>query len=400
MKYPHIISIMACAFLSLDIVVSSPLQIDKEEASHSQTDERALKDRIIGGKVANAKRYPYFTSLDIYFESGLTTYCGGSLVHSDIVMTVASCLIPYESNDTIVEIQVYVNYTQSIEVTGYLTGFEHERLGIAYIMHLDFDDVNYFNDIGLVYLDSPINDVKPVKLNMNGNIPSASNTLTVMGHGTISNAATSEYPDYLMETSLPIVSFQDCNDSNSYNGAILNPTMICAGASGKGACIGDAGGPLIIRGNTAIKDVQVGILSWGQDCGMANYPDVYTRVSAYSQWVQNYICLYSKVKPLSCSNGVKPSQRPVAKPPTKRPIGKQPSKSPTKFILTPFPTIKRPSKVPSPTTGTCNHDLKCQRGEDCVSCPRDCNGKFKGFCCVGGFCANTKCNSGRWICTK
>jgi hypothetical protein len=50
--------------------------------------------------------------------------------------------------------------------------------------------------------------------------------------------------------------------------------------------------------------------------------------------------------------------------------------------------------------GKCNNDFKCQQGEDCISCPHDCNGKRKGFCCVGGACSNVKCTAGRWECIK
>jgi secreted trypsin-like serine protease len=48
-----------------------------------------------------------------------------------------------------------------------------------------------------------------------------------------------------------------CN--KAYDNGINGDSQICAGVpeGGKDACQGDSGGPLIIRGNTAVEDVQV-----------------------------------------------------------------------------------------------------------------------------------------------
>lgn len=55
---------------------------------------------------------------------------------------------------------------------------------------------------------------------------------------------------------------------------------------GKGSCNGDSGGPLV----TDIDGMEriIGVSSWGIDCGKG-YPDVYTNVFAYSDWIQEHI---------------------------------------------------------------------------------------------------------------
>lgn len=56
-----------------------------------------------------------------------------------------------------------------------------------------------------------------------------------------------------------------------------------SGAEGRDACDGDGGGPLVCEKNKTWY--QMGIVSFGIGCGRRNVPGVYTRVSAYTDWI-------------------------------------------------------------------------------------------------------------------
>ena len=49
---------------------------------------------------------------------------------------------------------------------------------------------------------------------------------------------------------------------------------------------GDSGGPLIYQDRMSGRFQLYGITSWGDGCGEKGKPGVYTRVSAFSDWIQ------------------------------------------------------------------------------------------------------------------
>jgi trypsin len=315
---------------------------------------RDLGSRIILGEVANATRYPYYTYLDILRYSNSRGRCGGSLVASDMVLTAAHCL---KEDKPITSITARVNYTQSIDVTGQLTGYEYSRIVTRRIVYPYYNWLRNEGDLGLLLLDTPVTEVLPVNLNNLWNSPYASEPLTVVGHGTMTNGIR-DRPDYLMEVSVPTISHEDCNDRNSYDGAIIDRAMICAGAGGKDSCSGDSGGPLVILGTNSSEDIQVGIVSFGRQCGLTNFPGIYTRVSNYLEWIQTTICETSNDKPSYCVGDTpSPTPNPTMSP-TRQPTRartRNPTKNPTRNRTkkpTPFATTVSPTIIPtgSPTT--------------------------------------------------
>ncbi|KAL7863905.1 hypothetical protein AOLI_G00153250 [Acnodon oligacanthus] len=62
--------------------------------------------------------------------------------------------------------------------------------------------------------------------------------------------------------------------------------MECAG--NVDSCHGESGGPLVCKDASGLSYVW-GIVSWGEKCGEAGYPGVYTKVAHYFEWIRFHI---------------------------------------------------------------------------------------------------------------
>ncbi|PSN50975.1 hypothetical protein C0J52_07624 [Blattella germanica] len=139
---------------------------------------------------------------------------------------------------------------------------------------------NYAGDVGpydiaVLKLSSALTYnqyVQPIALPSAGDIPSGDAILS--GWGSTSTTNNPSMPDILQTAVLPIVDYDECVRTYGEDSP-LDPSN------------GDSGGPLAINGAGGEK-VLIGVVSWGViPCGSSNAPSVYTRVSAYNDWIAN-----------------------------------------------------------------------------------------------------------------
>jgi trypsin len=265
----------------------------RQPVSESKNANRVLVDptavpattpRITGGTITELGQYPYFTIL-------ASRMCGSTLIHPDILMTAGHCQDAYAK-----ERLVYVG-AHEVHGTQVVTTAETRRLVRQY-PHPDIDLVWVKNDLTLFQLDRPVNSL-PVQLNSDPDVPSPNSTLTVIGFGATSMTET--LSDFLLEVNVYPVDPDTCiSQYEEFGPEAIDPTtMLCAShpLPGHDSCPGDSGGPLL---DTA-TGTEVGIVSFGKGCGDPNYPGVYTRVSAYTNWIHDRICELSAVPPADCN---------------------------------------------------------------------------------------------------
>ncbi|TNN89477.1 Chymotrypsin-like elastase family member 2A [Liparis tanakae] len=157
------------------------------------------------------------------------------------------------------------------------------------------DRTDITNDIALVHLAEPVNmtrEVSPVCLPPAGAVKPAGTPCFVTGWGDEKGNLFPKVSKWLNQAALPVVDFQTCSKP-AYWWDTLRPSMICAGYESpdelKSACQGDSGGPFVcpVAGPNTTWEVH-GVVSFGaQGCIKDKKPSVFTRVSAFSDWIND-----------------------------------------------------------------------------------------------------------------
>jgi trypsin len=242
--------------------------------------------RIIGGDEAVEDRYSYTVSL----SDDWGHFCGGSLIAPNVVLSAAHCQGGrYQA--TVGRHGMNDNDGESINV-------------MMEIPHPDYDEDTTDNDFMLLFLANNVTvDVKMVNINSDANVPALEQAVTVVGWGDTDITDGTEMPIFLQEVEVNAISNDDCNASDGPYGTYgeaggITDNMLCAREEGGGedSCQGDSGGPLVIKGAdpNGADDVQIGVVSWGYGCAMAEYPGVYARVSSRYEWIRKTVCLNSQ----------------------------------------------------------------------------------------------------------
>ncbi|KAJ4944177.1 hypothetical protein JOQ06_012722 [Pogonophryne albipinna] len=164
----------------------------------------------------------------------------------------------------------------------------------GFVYEQDRTDIS--NDIALVHLATAVNmtkEISPVCLPKPGAVMPAGTPCYVTGWGDEKGNMFPKVSDKLNQAALPIVDFQTCSKP-AYWWDSLRPSMICAGYESpdelKSACQGDSGGPFACSGSGTTPWEVHGIVSFGpQGCIKDKKPSVFTRVSAFNDWIDTNI---------------------------------------------------------------------------------------------------------------
>ncbi|WP_205697937.1 serine protease [Conexibacter sp. SYSU D00693] len=222
--------------------------------------------RIVGGHTATSTEVPWQVAIvdDTHF-SGPEQFCGGTVLDATHVLTAAHCL---DDPAQFSADRVYAG------TTSLLTPVQDVAV-VSSVRHPGYDAAKGLNDAAVLTLATPLTldgtTTKAVELA--SVTPDTGTAVTVSGWGDFTGNGV--YPTDLRAVTVHVVSDSTC--ASAYGPTIVPQRHLCAGepVDGTDSCQGDSGGPLVLAGTNTL----VGIVSFGNGCGLAAYPGVYAEVA-------------------------------------------------------------------------------------------------------------------------
>ncbi|EAT44064.1 AAEL004518-PA [Aedes aegypti] len=294
--YP-IKAVPRCGFTVQSVLVCCPNESSIRKADQACRNfargSTYIAQHIIEGKEADEGEIPFIAALGYSSLDPAKEYdfrCGASWIAKKFLLTAAHCV---RKNDRPVVARIG---TINLDETD-RTRFQDSEVKEIYL-HPKYTPKSKYNDIALIELATPFeydDNSNRVCLYTDTHDLDPDHVLTASGWGVPATDTT--FSNVLLKVDLNTESLDQCADHyqsqvGKLSGKLstgLTDRQYCAigklGLSGNrgDSCIGDSGGPLHFKNETADRFYLVGVTSFGNGCGAS--AGVYTRVASYLDWI-------------------------------------------------------------------------------------------------------------------
>ena len=235
--------------------------------------------RIINGKEATQGNWPFMAALvsrNVNAYDG--QFCGASFIGERYVLTAAHCVEGNGRED--LDVVIGVSNLSSSQAA------QHRYAVDNIYVHQYYNPEVIGSDIAIIELvEKPSESVvNLVDGYTRGNLNDGQ-MLTVMGWGDQDASDVYSSKSELYQVNVPLVNQYQCNSVPYYGYSFIGNDAFCAGYSDGGydSCQGDSGGPIVVSTNGVYE--QLGIVSWGEKCALADAYGVYTNISYFDDWI-------------------------------------------------------------------------------------------------------------------
>ena len=296
---------------SVVMTAHAPAETTTSEALRGLAPSSVMADvRIVGGESTSQREWPWQTALFLRAGGREFYTCGGSLIAPNWVLSAAHCFQAETSKNA--DDWTVASHIGKLSYIGLPAGATTRRVK-RLVVNERYDTKTHENDVALLELAQPLQELTIAPQMVPDRALEANRTVTVTGWGLTRwlvpqkdqqgrvtgfvdgltnqplDLAKAQSPD-LHKAAIPLVDVAQCAADYGTQGTTIDARNLCAGLpeGGKDSCQGDSGGPLMAQ--TASGDWrQIGVVSFGIGCALKGVPGVYTRVSAFSDWIKGVV---------------------------------------------------------------------------------------------------------------
>ena len=296
---------------SVAMTAQARAETTMSEALRGLAPSSVLADlRIVGGEATSQREWPW--QIALFLRAGGREFytCGGSLIAPNWVLSAAHCFQAETSKNP--DDWTVASNVGKLSYVGLPAGATTRRVK-RLVVNERYDTNTHENDVALLELAQPLQGSTIAPQMVPDRALETNRPATVTGWGLTRwlvpqkdqqgkvtgfvdgstnqpiDLAKAQSPD-LQKVAIPLVDVTQCAAAYGPQGTTIDRRNLCAGMpeGGKDSCQGDSGGPLMTQ-TAAGEWRQIGVVSFGIGCAIKGKPGVYTRVSAFSDWIKGVV---------------------------------------------------------------------------------------------------------------